>query len=1179
MDPRPEPARPRRSILLLLMLGVASLAAALGAPAAPMRAADVDQIDAACRGINPFVAVSLIESHAEIEQAGAGGADAAAILAVRDDPADDPAEQMVLARRSQVGSVYGLAYDAGRRQLYASAFLRRSAPFGPAGTGAIYQIDLASEDVSPWLQIEAGEDPHDAKGDDLSAERWVGSRGLGDIEIDAEGDQLFAANLYDGRIHRHALADGRALGSFRNGGTDERWYHRARMFGLAYGEGWLYHGLVDISDGEDDRGPTAHVYRSRPDGSQMTEILSFRLNDHRPVWLPGWQEGAPILTDLELRPGGGLVVALRNRALDALPASAYGNTYILPLGQIVSAEPNEAGQLVVSEDLSAAEPANTGSLARLPGLDVLVSPVRAIGPSIPVGGPQRPNVPAVPSTRLSWLGLPNPHVLREEALSFQEGLTGAVATGDVEVLCATEPGLDPERGATATAEVGRAGTATVQVIETRAAATETAWAPTATAYATRFASTATAAAATATANAARIGTPAARNRGLIEAACEGSDPFYAIPRFAYSRDPFPVPGSAEAESPAILAFNRHGHKLTLAEQGQVGTLYGMAYDWRRGHIYAGSYHSVAGLVGPAGGGAIYRLDLETGLVGAWQLENTGPAIYQQQQPGGYVNSPWAGKVGWGDLEISEDGGSLFAVNLYDRHVYRFGLPDGQRLDRFAHGAQGEAWAITARPMGLGFREGRLYHGVVDTGELSGSPFEAKIYASLPDGSQMREVAKVELDYPLYAGTGRRWQAWSDAPNYNSPSALLSDIEFSDGGDMVLGLRDRSGDALFGLRGQGDVLLGRREGEGWRIQTVPEHYTDQHLYDESSLGALAPVPRLDQLVMSATAPEHPRSVGAAWLSHTTGSWLRGKTLVTNQQLVVAGLPIHRKFPGSLGDVELLCPPDELPPTPTPTATRTATPSPTDTPTATPTPTWTPSPAPTWTPSITPTSTPVPKPIYLPLIYQRFCVPYEARVDVVLVIDLSTSMQRETRGGRSKLEAALDAAGLFVAQMRLEPDPRGRSDRVAVVGFNDRAWLATGLTRDPGIIGAAIAGLPDGSAQGTRLDLGFLQGQAALDAGPPAEGSQPILILLTDGLPNRVPTPEGGGGQEDTVLAAAQSVRAAGTRVFTIGLGQPEEVPRELLSRAASDPADFFFAPDGEDLAAIYQAIAGRLVGCP
>ena len=128
-------------------------------------------------------------------------------------------------------------------------------------------------------------------------------------------------------------------------------------------------------------------------------------------------------------------------------------------------------------------------------------------------------------------------------------------------------------------------------------------------------------------------------------------------------------------------------------------------------------------------------------------------------------------------------------------------------------------------------------------------------------------------------------------------------------------------------------------------------------------------------------------------------------------------------------------------------------------------------------------------------------------------------------------------------------------------------------------SALDRLTERIQQGTRLDLALLRGQEALDRTPRVDGSRPVLILLTDGLPNRVPTPEGGGTQEDTVRAAADRAKDAGTRIFTIGLGQDDDVLSELLTEVASTPLDYYFAPDGEDLAGIYRQIAGRIDECP
>jgi len=237
-----------------------------------------------------------------------------------------------------------------------------------------------------------------------------------------------------------------------------------------------------------------------------------------------------------------------------------------------------------------------------------------------------------------------------------------------------------------------------------------------------------------------------------------------------------------------------------------------------------------------------------------------------------------------------------------------------------------------------------------------------------------------------------------------------------------------------------------------------------------------------------------------------------------------------------------------------------------------------PTPTLTPTVTPSVTPRPiYRVYLPFTERRpFCARKVVHIDVVLALDMSTSMYRRTSLGRTKHEAAIAAARLFVDQLQLVSDDTGPFDQVGIVGFNDRAWTATGLTRDRAEVDMALGGLLGEIREGTRLDLVFDEAQRELSSPRRRPENQPVLILLTDGLPNRVPIPDPPGGQEDTVLAAAKRAKDAGTEVYTIGLGQPGDIWDWLLQSAASEPSMYYYAPDGEDLARIYRRILVRLV---
>jgi Mg-chelatase subunit ChlD len=294
----------------------------------------------------------------------------------------------------------------------------------------------------------------------------------------------------------------------------------------------------------------------------------------------------------------------------------------------------------------------------------------------------------------------------------------------------------------------------------------------------------------------------------------------------------------------------------------------------------------------------------------------------------------------------------------------------------------------------------------------------------------------------------------------------------------------------------------------------------------------------------------------------GVWpITGLVTLTDKQNKLRELPLPVTPITVAGDCSLPTPTE----TPTDTPEPTPTPRPTDTNTPTPTDTSTPTPTPTRTPS----------PLYLPILLKESCTETSVYTDVALVLDLSTSMSQAIGGGRTKLAATLEAATLFLDRMDFTPDADGRHDRVAVVGFNNTAWIQQPLTNDKGAVAAALAALPGRQAEGTRLDLAFQRGAEALTSRVP--GSTPVVILLTDGLPSQVPPAED-GSVSTTVLRAAQAAKDAGVTVYTIGIGLPADIDASLLTAAATSARHYYFTPDPEALAGIYEQIAYSF-GCP
>ncbi|MEO8083671.1 MAG: vWA domain-containing protein [Ardenticatenales bacterium] len=1187
----------------------------------------VDRLDGACRTTNPFVAVAVQVRGMNP----AANAAAPAIVAVRDTASGYEPERVVLATNGQVGSVDGLAYDPVGHALFAAAYMRRGAAFGPGGPGAVYRIDVASGEVTVWATLNAGADPHaagladDPTVDDGAAAASVGKIGLGDIALSGDGSALHIVNLSDRNIYTLKIADGAQIGRFRDRVRRDQFDKALHPFALAASGADVLYAVTDGYDPDyPPRSKAAYVYAAQPDGSNPRTFAFADWSYARtPAWSPWLDKLAmleanavdqPYLVGLALRPNGAPVLGWRDRTVDMVPGAVLGAP---PNGSSVGDLRATRFQGVTWRTVDTpafdvvgdgGQDAAFGAVAMIPGLDVVVAPTLALRGTQEVGAS---------GIGLAWYDATSMRRIGTEPVYDLAGATDMaqeLAAGDVTVLCAATPAADVDIPGTATAVGAPVASATSAAAQTAAAngrnltataaptvyaATQTAHAPTEIARATDARGTATAMAptseaietrrpaaltaeaATATVASARVATAgpklAARlvstpiptrstarrdavilARATIRAADASDNPYLAVANHVPAMDNGGQPQNDAwlAEQPVVIAFNdtepedETAHH-TLAWHNEMGSVFGVASDIAREQLYVGAYLKRMTAFGPLGPGGIYRIDLATGDVEPFAVLDAGADPHDFTRTFDVSAENFVSRIGLGDLELAPELDELFAVNLMDRLIYRIHVPDGRVMGAFPNGVLTEARPADVTPFGLGWHDGRLYHGVVINGR---TPPVAVVFSSLDDGSDMREVARLPLDYP-------RQPMWADrTAGAQAADPLLVDLEFRNDGDLVIGLRDRLGDTMVGGVGSGDVILTTRVGDRFIPLPAPELYDDTILHPETAFGSLASLPWLDQVLSTAVDPVTVNSNGALWYDNITGAHVRRET-------VHAGFGDTFAKAAGLGDMESL----NVAPTPT------NTPTPTDVYTRTPSP----SPSVTITPS--PTVSPSPTPghfvIYLPMAQKRHCVPYETRTDVVLVLDMSTSMYRLTRGNRTKHDAAVDAAHTFVGLMRFAADDAGRRDRVGVVGFNNDAWVATTLTSDRPAIDAALDSLASGIKEGTRLDLAIQQGQSLLDATPRAKGVDPVIILLTDGLPNRVPTPVGGGRQEDTVLKASDAAKALGTRIFAIGLGETGDVFESLLGGVATGPGDFFMAPDGEDLAGIYRGIAGRLTGCP
>lgn len=622
----------------------------------------------------------------------------------------------------------------------------------------------------------------------------------------------------------------------------------------------------------------------------------------------------------------------------------------------------------------------------------------------------------------------------------------------------------------------------------------------------------------------------------------------------------------------------------FAFAAEIGHVYGLAYDLDRDVLYAAAHYRPCAPLGPGGPGAVYRIDLRALRIEVLATIDAGTA-----DPGSDAacrdedHRALVGKTGLGDLDLAEDGRSLYVVNLHDRQIYNLSTADGRILRTIATEGDGEPWGVDARPFALAFRDGWLFHGVIDARERdpAGGPPHAYVFRSRPDGSTMGLALELSLDYRA----DPQWTAWHMRPGIEGPLAsvqpILSDIDFRPDGDMILGLRAREVDMYERTHSAyGDVLPTRGRGRlRWEAITQPEFYRDDRSAPELAFGGLAAALSGDRVIATVRDPVGDAAgAGLLWFDNERGQ-VDGPA--DGRELLLACASPW------LGDVEVACL-ARAPSVPSPTASATSTSLPTATasPSATatavpPTPTSTATPVPSATPSATRTSTSTPIPeyrAYLPLAHREPCKPQDWYSDVVLVLDMSTSMRRPTSAGRSKHAATIEAAKWFVANLpSLAPDAAAPGARLGVVGFNDEAWIEQDLTHDTAALHAALDRLPRRIAEGTRLDLAIQRGAQATSGPIHRPDNRKVVLLLTDGLPNRVPlAPD--GSMESTVLTMAQSAKADGNTIYTIAIGAPQDTNADLLRSMATRADMYYYMPDAEDLEDVYARIVGTW-GCP
>ncbi len=478
-------------------------------------------------------------------------------------------------------------------------------------------------------------------------------------------------------------------------------------------------------------------------------------------------------------------------------------------------------------------------------------------------------------------------------------------------------------------------------------------------------------------------------------------------------------------NPAIVTIPYSGAGISPTESADfqtqvVGSVYGGAYDRRNKRVYVSSFLKRHSGFGPRGVDGVYVLDYSSAtptLLGGFDIQGVTPANGGSAIDLGTINRTnittgisagaagdyqlpsnrtlpsvdldafaKVGKISYGDIDMSEDGRTLWMVNLNQRALIAVDVINmsvttsnpntlsSALVKQYPIASMSGAPSCTngtLRPFALEFYKGKGYVGCVCDAASSSTikkPAELDGYILSFDPANPtalttevtfgfdhnREKGYAQLVEANGSNSGE-WQRWmntyveseTNAGFYTfrtAPQPIISDIEFTEDGSIVVGVIDRfahqqgwqqyraisadrtlrdavsAGDILkFGLSGGSFVPeLGENDTKstpnGFLINDGINNsgeffYGDAYTgwdasHCETALGGLTLKPGTNQVVTGAFDPFAFNSQGISWMNTETGAQ-------DKVYQVVGGTNIGNFGKGSaLGDFELMCDPSPI-----------------------------------------------------------------------------------------------------------------------------------------------------------------------------------------------------------------------------------------------------------------------------
>ncbi|MEM1118950.1 MAG: SdrD B-like domain-containing protein [Bacteroidota bacterium] len=312
-----------------------------------------------------------------------------------------------------------------------------------------------------------------------------------------------------------------------------------------------------------------------------------------------------------------------------------------------------------------------------------------------------------------------------------------------------------------------------------------------------------------------------------------SNPYLITPCFVSGE---PSLGGSAAKGDVLVSYPHAagGTKADvnmLALNEDIGTTWGIAYAKTNQDIFAAAMFKRHAGFGALGISGIYRInhtDPSNPVIEQWMdlaLEgvNVGSNPRNYQLPASSTGSSTdsvafdaVGKIGLGDLDISEDEKTLYAINLNNNGSLveiDIATKTVTKTTPIANPSTGNPSDV--RPWGLSVYQGNVYVGSVYSGQIGGGA-SMRFFVQKYDGTSFTTVLNESLNYekgfvhlrynrPAAPEICKNWETWtsdfnnihaadsvSQRPRWCRPQPILSDIEFDRDGSMILAFMDRTG---------------------------------------------------------------------------------------------------------------------------------------------------------------------------------------------------------------------------------------------------------------------------------------------------------------------------------------------------------------------------------------------------